>query len=452
MIHRIFRLSTAVARSASVALAFACVAVSSLEAQHDMSQMSMPSGALSTPLRIPLSRMGSGTSWLPDSSPTRMIDGTLGAWLLMFHGQAFGQYDDQSTPKGDTQFGLIDWEMLSALRDAGGGLLRLSLMTSLERAVLGAKGYPELLQTGGIVDLRPLPNRQHPHNPIGELSVAYDHTLTSKLAASVYLAPAGEPALGPVAYMHRPSAEADPFAPLGHHWQDASHESAGVITGALYTHAVKLEGSIFNGRDADSRNFNPDYDGARLDSYAGRLSFAPTGQVVLAAWAGYLADHDPIEPGISMQRYGASAIATTRGIAGGSMSTTIVWGVNNHHHNPALHQHDTTTVVPLHHLSTSGLLESTIGVGTRASLYTRLEQVEKSGSDLGFLTIGFDDDAVHRTRGGDRRRVRRAAIRLRAWSALARARRSICCQARCVSSIRQRIRRASLCICGYVPR
>jgi hypothetical protein len=352
-----------------------------------MSRMNMSVPPIATPLGIPLSRMGSGTTWLPDSSPTRMIDGNIGAWMLMFHGQAFGQYDNQSTPKGNTQVGLIDWEMLSALRNVGGGLVRLSLMTSLERAVLGAKGYPELLQSGGVVDLRPIPNRQHPHNAIGELSVAYDHTITSKLATSIYFAPAGEPALGPVAYMHRPSAEVDPFAPIGHHWQDATHEAAGVITGALYTHAVKLEGSAFNGRDADSRNFNPDYDGARLDSYSGRLTVAPSGRLTLAAWAGYLADHDPIEPGISMQRYGASAITTTPGIAGGSMSTSIVWGMNNHHHNPALHQHDTTVAVPLHHLSTSGLIESTLGVGTRASVYARLEEVEKSGSDLGFLTL-----------------------------------------------------------------
>jgi hypothetical protein len=363
------------------------VSASVVSAQHDMSQMSMSTAKLVTPLGISLSRMGSGTSWLPDSSPTRMIDGNVGAWLLMFHGQAFGQYDNQSTIHGGTQWGMIDWEMLTALRDVGGGLVRLNLMTSLERATLGASGYPELLQTGGIDHHQRIPNRQHPHNPIGELSVGYDHPITSNLATSIYLAPVGEPALGPVAYMHRPSGDVDPFAPIGHHWQDGSHESAGVISAALYSRAMKLEGSVFNGRDADSYFFNPRYVGARLDSYSGRLSVAATGRLTLAAWAGYLADHDPLEPGVSMQRYGASAIATTRGIAGGSMSTTFVWGVNNHHHNPAEHQHDSTTVEPLHHMSTSGLVETTLGLGTRASAYVRLEQVEKSGYDLGFLTL-----------------------------------------------------------------
>ena len=34
-------------------------------------------------------------------------------------------------------------------------------------------------------------------------------------------------------FMHRPSAADDPFAPLGHHWQDATHEAFGVVTTGL---------------------------------------------------------------------------------------------------------------------------------------------------------------------------------------------------------------------------
>jgi hypothetical protein len=68
----------------------------------------------------------------------------------------------------------------------------------------------------------------------------------------LYVAPVGEPAVGPVAFPHRPSAASNPLAPIGHHWQDATHISFGVLTGALYTHAVKLEGSLFNGRDPDA--------------------------------------------------------------------------------------------------------------------------------------------------------------------------------------------------------
>ena len=34
---------------------------------------------------VPMSRMGSGTSWQPDSSPMPMMHKQSGEWLLMFH-------------------------------------------------------------------------------------------------------------------------------------------------------------------------------------------------------------------------------------------------------------------------------------------------------------------------------------------------------------------------------
>jgi hypothetical protein len=169
-------------------------------------------------------------------------------------------------------------------------------MTSLERPVLGPRGYPELLQSGATYQNARLINRQHPHELLMELAAIYDHSITSNLATSLYVAAVGEPALGPVAYMHRPSAAVDPFAPIGHHWQDGSHESSGVITGGIYSHAIKLEGSVFNGREKQAGDYVPDYAGARLDSYAGRLTVLPSGRISVSAWGGYIFDHDPLIP------------------------------------------------------------------------------------------------------------------------------------------------------------
>ena len=67
-------------------------------------------------------------------------------------------------------------------------------------------------------------------------------------------------------------------------WQDAAHESFGVVTASLYTHAVKIEGSAFNGREPDPYRFNFDYQGAKLDSYSGRLTELPNSRVSVAAW------------------------------------------------------------------------------------------------------------------------------------------------------------------------
>jgi hypothetical protein len=310
---------------------------------------------------------------------------TVGDWSLMLHGTANVQYDHQNGFRGDEQVGLIDWEMLTAAHSLAGGLFRFNAMTSLEAAVDGRQGYPELVQTGGVYQGARLVNRQHPHNLVMEAAGVYDHSLTRWLAGEVYVAAVGEPALGPVAYMHRPSADADPFAPLGHHWQDASHESFGVVTAGLNTRAVKLEGSAFNAREGDEYYYNLDYHGARLDSYSTRLTVLPTGNMAVSAWAGYLMAHDRLETPIGMQRYGAS-VSTSNTVGGLPLSTTAIWGVDIHHHGSREHVHDpNATNLKFYHEMTSALVEATLGLTKKTEVTARLEQVQKSGDDLGFL-------------------------------------------------------------------
>ena len=351
-------------------------------AQHDMSRMGMP--ASPSVLETNATRLASGTSWLPDSAVVPMFDWRVGAWMLMAHGKGFGTFDRQWTLHGDTRATLLDWEMASASRQLGNGSLRVAAMTSLESLFLPDTGYPQLLQSGETFRGRRIANTQHPHDLIGELSASYDYSLNAGMAAFVYAAAVGEPALGPVAYQHRSSAADDPFAPLGHHWQDASHASHGVATAGLYTRRVKLEGSAFNAREPDENRLDVDYHGARLDSYSGRLTLAPTGNVVASAWAGFLQGDDPLGPAIGMQRYGVSLLTDTRGIRGGRFSTALIWGLNNHHHDERLHDHD-AAVQMTHHLASSVLAEATLGVGPRTRVFTRLEQVQKMADDLGFL-------------------------------------------------------------------
>ena len=352
-------------------------------AQHDMSRMGASDAML--PLGIPWSRIASGTSWIPDASPMYAVHGDVGAWTLMLHGAVFGQYDHQASFRGETQLGLIDWEMFMAARRVGGGVIRLNAMTSLQPLAVGERGYPLLLQTGGSVDGARLVDRQHPHDLFGELSIAYDRSLTSALAVGVYAAAVGEPAIGPPTYMHRPPASADPFAPIGAHWQDATHQRHGVVTAGVYGRRAKLEGSIFNGRDPDNYRFNLDYQGARLDSYSGRFTLAPNANVTMSAWAGYLFAHDRLDGQMGMQRYGVSLVNVTRAIDGRAWSTGVVWGMNVHHHGSRIHNHGTDASAPTYNLSSALAVESSYDVTRRATVFGRLEEVDKSADDLGFL-------------------------------------------------------------------
>jgi hypothetical protein len=334
-------------------------------------------------LALSRERAASGTTWLPDAAPKRMIHRSLGDWTLMAHGAVFGQYDRQETQHGDAQFGVVDWEMFMAARPVGAGIFTARVMTSLEALALGRRGYPELLQSGASDAGARLANRQHPHDLWNELAATYDHALSSSIAAFAYGAAVGEPALGPVAYMHRPSADADPFAPLGHHWQDAAHESFGVITAGVYGARAKVEGSVFNGREPDAYRFNLDYRGAHLDSYAARLTVAPSSRVTASAWGGYVFDHDPLDPGTGMQRYGASLLTVLPGAREGAWSGALVGGINIHHHGARAHNHGSETAKS-YHIATSTLVETTYELGDRATLYGRAEQVQKSADDLGF--------------------------------------------------------------------
>jgi hypothetical protein len=207
--------------------------------------------------------------------------------------------------------------------------------------------------------------------------------------------------------MHRPSAEDDPMAPLGHHWQDAAHQSFGVVTLGLNTRTVKLEGSLFNPREPDENHLVVDYRGAKLDSYSGRLSWAANPHVVAAAWWAYLNSHDRLDPTTRMHRYGASVITELRGPGGGRWASTFIWGMNLHHHGAASHEliHGGPGASPHHH-SSSLLAESNLEVGRLSTVFARIERVKKNGEELGFsggdLTVLYDIRSIV---GGVTRRV-----------------------------------------------
>jgi hypothetical protein len=330
----------------------------------DMSAMPMIDG----PLGIPMERTGSGTSWLPDDSPMHAHHVMAGAWELMLHGAVFGMYDKQGSRRGDEQFASVNWGMLMATRELGGGRLQLRGMLSAEPWTVGANGYPLLLQTGESYQGRPLHDRQHPHDLFMELAAVYEHAVTDRVGVSLYVAPVGEPAIGPVAYPHRPSAMNDPMAPLGHHWQDATHISFGVLTAGLFTHSVRLEGSIFNGREPDENRTNFDYRGRSLDSYAGRLTWNPSSRWSLSGSYAYLESPEALDPDESVHRVDGSIMYGRTVGRRGELATTFVFGANRH--------------AGADHLEPSYLLESNLEIGGAHSIFGRAEYVRKSGEDL----------------------------------------------------------------------
>jgi hypothetical protein len=266
----------------------------------------------------------SGTAWQPAATPMHGRHGSMDGWRLMGHGVLFFGYDEQGGDRGDGQFLSTNWLMGMARHPLLGGEFLARSMLSLEPLTVDERGYPLLLQTGESFEGQPLHDQQHPHDLFMELAAIYARPLTANLGLQLYGALAGEPALGPVAFPHRRSASADPLAPLGHHWQDSTHISFGVLSAGLFTQSVKLEGSWFNGREPDEHRYDLDLRG--FDSFSGRLLLNPNRNWSLQASYGYLESPESLEPQASLHRTTVSAMHANALGTTGECATSLVWG------------------------------------------------------------------------------------------------------------------------------
>jgi hypothetical protein len=249
-------------------------------------------------------------------------------WQFMHDAIAFAEFNRQGSDRGGTELVVPNWWMGMATRKTSRGDLTLTSMFSLDPATIGREGYREIFQAGEALDGRPLVDRQHPHDFFMQLSAAWRVSITDRTGFTIAGGPAGEPALGPVAFMHRASSVDNPTAPLGHHTFDSTHVSFGVITAAVDRGRWTVEGSLFNGREPDDNRWNFDF--GRLDSFSGRVWFKPTATWELQVSSGRLKEPEALEPG-KIVRSTASASWTRAGGANVS-AVTLAYGRNDSDH------------------------------------------------------------------------------------------------------------------------
>jgi hypothetical protein len=318
-----------------------------------------------------MSREASGTAWQPEAAQVDMGHARRGSWDLMYMGIANAVYADAHSQgelsadsrvqgRGGQDFFVESMAMLTAQRAARGGVLGLRAMLSLDPALVGEDGYPLLFQTGETSDGVPLIDRQHPHDLFMELAVSFSRKLGEGRSAFVYAGLPGEPALGPVTFMHRASGMDNPEAPLGHHWLDSTHITFGVLTGGVVLNNVKLEASIFNGREPDENRYDIETD--NLDSWSARVSWNPSprwaAQVSVATLREVELHHT--QP-VDVDRLTAS-VTHHRPLAMGYWQSTLAIGRNDN----ALHS-DTDAY----------LLESALELRNATTVFARLESVDK---------------------------------------------------------------------------
>ena len=307
--------------------------------------------------------MGSGTSWQPSSGPMQMIHKRAGDWDLMFHYNAVVGVNSEGGPRGVTKFESSNWFMPMAYHKLGKGTLQLRGMFSFEPFTFPPGGSPLLFQTGETYKGQPLIDRQHPHDLFMELSAEYTHPLGEHGTWFTYVGYPGEPALGPVAFMHRASASENPAATLGHHLEDSTHISFGVLTTGFTYRWLKLEGSVFNGREPDENRYN--FDAHKWNSRSARVSIMPNPNWTMQLSYGFLRSPEASEPTTDIRRATAS-VQYNRPIKRGNWASAFIWG-RNHQSSPG----------ETHNLN-AYTFESTVNFLDKNYVYTRLELVDKN--------------------------------------------------------------------------
>jgi hypothetical protein len=297
-----------------------CLAIE-LGAQQDMSNMPGMAG-MHHDAAATEAMEASGTSLNPASSPMNMVHFTARNWRFMVHGIAFLEDIQQSGPRGGDKLFSTNWFMGEAEHALAGGTFSIRTMLSLEPATVTGRRYPELFQTGETAYGRAIVDGQHPHNFVMELALHYSRRIGEKTSWELYAAPVGDPALGPVAYPHRISAEEIPQAPLGHHLQDSTHISYEVVTAGVTHGMVRVEASGFHGGEPNENRWNIGYGG--MDSYSARVTVSPSANWSGQFSAGRLTRPEALEPGDQVRT--TASLTYNRPYAGGNWATSITWG------------------------------------------------------------------------------------------------------------------------------
>jgi hypothetical protein len=291
---------------------------------------------------------------------------TTAGWTAAVDGVLFATMNVQGGRRGETEFRSQNWLMATGSHQLGPGSFSATAMVSAEPLTSPGKGYSEIFQVGESYEGLQITDHQHPHDLFMQLSAGWSVPFGSRTRLTLAGGPVGEPALGPVPFMHRASSAENPTAPIAHHIFDSTHIASSVILGRIDYGKASLEGSVFHGRESDDVRYDLDF--GAVDSWALRAWLRPTPSWDIQVSHGFLEEPEALEPG-DQRRTSASA-SWSRHRATGFTAITAAVGRNRR-------QYSTVD---------SGLLEGTHKAG-RWSAYGRFERTDVETEILLFPNI-----------------------------------------------------------------
>jgi len=318
-----------------------------------------------------------GTGAEPDSTPFDMLMTSHAGWMFMFHGVGFLADIQQTRPRGRDKLFSPNWIMPMAQRQLSGGTLTLRTMLSFEPATVTGRQYPLLFQQGETAYGNPIVDGQHPHDFFMELAALYDYRIGEHTLLSMYVAPVGDPALGPIAFPHRQSASENPVATLGHHLEDSTHISDDVVTLGVTHRIFRVEASGFHGREPDEYRWN--IDSGTIDSWATRVTVNPGKNWSAQYSIGQLHSPEALFPAEDVRRMTAS-VMHNRPFQHGNWASTLLWG-----RNQSLRDGN---------VGNGYLAESTVQFLSHNFAWTRIENVDRTNELLlgeNLIPVGFEE-------------------------------------------------------------
>ena len=138
----------------------------------------------------------------------------------------------------------------------------------------------------------------------------------------------------------------------------------------MFTKHVKLEGTLFNGREPDEDRYDFDFDALIPTGPGSRSIRRHTGP--LSASYGYLKEPEALHPDENQHRLGASILHTVGLGRQGEWASALVYGANKH-------VEPSGVTGPWEH---SIMAESNLQLDAANSVFGRVEYVRKSGEEL----------------------------------------------------------------------
>jgi hypothetical protein len=248
-----------------------------------------------------------------------------GGWHVMQDAAVYGLFNHQGGPRGGDELRVPNWWMGMFGRKVGSSNLTINTMLSLDPLTVGKKGYRELFQVGEAFEGKPLIDYQHPHDLFMQLALVWRMPIGTHTGFTLAGGPSAEPALGPVAFMHRASAMENPMSPLAHHTLDSTHIAFGVVTAAVDHGPWTIEASAFNGREPDEDRW--DFDFGAIDSYSARLWFRPNAEWEFQFSSGRLKNPEELGHGTIVRTTASTSWLKQDGE--NFMAATAAYGLNN---------------------------------------------------------------------------------------------------------------------------